>query len=88
MKVRYIGASDAQAQWGGCDDPRDVLIEGGVYEVDKKEIYAWNTKILLVGVEGRFNSVCFEELSELDLVAHRVATAGIDAIKDFERLEG
>ena len=65
MKVRYIGASDAQAQWGGCDDPRDVLVEGEVYEVDKKEIYAWNTKILLVGVEGRFNSVCFERLETL-----------------------
>ena len=84
MKVKYIGASDAQVQWGNCDDPRNVLIEGEVYEVEKEEAHTWHTKLSLIGIGGRFNSVCFERLSELGLVAHRVATAGIEALKEVE----
>ena len=64
MKVKYIGASDAQVQWGNCDDPRDVLIEGKVYEVEKEEVHTQHTKLHLVGINGRFNSVCFERLEE------------------------
>lgn len=64
MKVKYIGASDAQVQWGNCDDPRDVLIEGAVYEVEKEDVHTWHTKLHLVGIEGRFNSVCFEKLEK------------------------
>lgn len=60
MKVKYIGASDVQVQWGNCDDPRDVLIKGEVYEVEKEEVHTWHTKLYLAGIEGRFNSVCFE----------------------------
>lgn len=62
IKVRYIGASDAQVLWGNCDDPRDVLVEGEVYEVEDREAHTWHTKLSLVGVEGQFNSVCFEEV--------------------------
>ena len=64
MKVKYIGASDAQVQWGGCDDPRDVLVEGELYEVDEEEVHTQHTKLSLVGIKGRFNSVCFERLEE------------------------
>ena len=33
MKVKYIGASDAQVQWGNCDDPRDVVLVGVLEDV-------------------------------------------------------
>lgn len=58
-KVKYLGATDFQVR--DTDDPRDVLIEGQVYEVRRKMVFAWSTDIYLKGVEGRFNSVCFEE---------------------------
>lgn len=62
MQVRYIGASDTQVNWGSNDDPRGVLVEGEVYEVAAREVHTWHTKLSLVGVKGRFNSVCFEEV--------------------------
>lgn len=62
MKVKYIGASDAQVNWGHCDDPRNVLIEGEMYEVEAEDVHTWHTKLSLVGLDGKFNSVCFDRL--------------------------
>ena len=59
-KTKYIGADDDQVKWGGCDDPRGVLVEGQEYEVEERIVHSWHTKIKLVGIEGRFNSVCFK----------------------------
>lgn len=64
MKVKYIGASDPQVNWGDCDDPRNVLIEGEVYEVKEEDVHTWHTKFSLVGIDGKFNSVCFDRLEE------------------------
>ena len=60
-KVTYTGANDSQVIWGGCDDPRGILVEGQSYEVEKRDVHSWHTKLKLVGIEGRFNSVCFDE---------------------------
>lgn len=60
-KVVYTGATDAQVNWGSNSDPRGVLEEGREYEVERKEVHSYHTKIKLVGVEGWFNSVCFED---------------------------
>ena len=59
-KVRYIGATDKQVKWGGNDDPRSLLNEGDIYEVEHEEVHSWHTKYSLKGIKGRFNSVCFE----------------------------
>lgn len=60
--VVYTGASDAQVNWGGNDDPRGVLIEGNEYVVRSTEVHSWHTKIELEEFPGlRFNSVCFTE---------------------------
>ena len=59
-KVKYIGCSKEQINWGGNDDPRTMLKVGEIYEVAKEEVHSWHTKIFLVGIEGKFNSVCFE----------------------------
>ena len=64
MKVRYIGASDHQVIFSGAGDPRDVLIEGEIYEVEKTEVHTWHTIFHLKGIEGSFNSVCFEKYRE------------------------
>lgn len=59
MKIRYIGATDAQVKWGNNKDPREVLVEGDLYEVDNVEVHSWHTKVALKGIEGWFNSVSF-----------------------------
>lgn len=58
-KVKYIGATDDQVRWGGNDDPRLVLVEGGIYEVEREEVHSWHTKLYLKGIPGKFNSVSF-----------------------------
>jgi len=61
MKVQFIGATDDQNNWGDNDDPRKVLTIGEIYEVEHREVHSYHTKLYLKGIEGKFNSVCFEE---------------------------
>ena len=62
MKVKYIGASNVQVKWGGNDDPRGILNEGQLYEVAKREVHSWHTKLILVDFPDlKFNSASFEE---------------------------
>jgi len=58
-KVIFISATDDQVRWGSNDDPRKILEEDKIYEIESIEVHHWHTKIKLVGVEGRFNSVHF-----------------------------
>ncbi len=59
--VKYLGAVDrTQATWAGCTDPRSILEEGKEYEVEYTEALSWHTRIKLVGIEGEFNSTCFD----------------------------
>ena len=62
MKVKYLGCTDAQANWGHGDDPRRFLDAGGSYDVDRKEVHSWHTLYYLKGFHLPFNSVCFEEV--------------------------
>lgn len=64
MKLKYIGASDSQVSWGGCDDPRGLLQESESYAVESIEQHTWHTKIILSAFPSKkFNSVCFEKES-------------------------
>lgn len=64
MKVTYLGDRDvceAQINWGGNDDPRGILNDGQVYEVERSEAHSWHTKIVLVDFPNKkFNSVHFK----------------------------
>jgi hypothetical protein len=63
VKVKYLGASEAQDKFGGCDKSREILRIGDTYEVSEQEIHKWHTSFTLKGYEGyRFNSVCFKEI--------------------------
>lgn len=64
MKVMYIGASQEQINWGGNDDPRPLLTEGAIYEVEKREVHSYHTKISLKMIEGKFNDASFRYLEE------------------------
>lgn len=64
VKVKYVGCSDEQANWGNNDDPRDILTEGEIYTLSDKEVHSWHTKYSIEGFKGQFNSVCFEEVEQ------------------------
>ena len=65
-KVIYSGASQIQINWGSCDDPRELLVVGNEYEIADVEVHSWHTKVEIVGIEGQFNSVCFDIIRELE----------------------
>jgi hypothetical protein len=62
MRVKFVECSDAQANWGGYDDPRESLEVGEVYEVEEVEQHSWSTLYRIKGKE--FNSVCFTVIEE------------------------
>ena len=63
MKVKFTGASDSQATFGNCDDPRGLLVVGRTYILQRKEVHSWHTKYYLKEFPNKqFNSVCFEEV--------------------------
>ena len=60
--VKFIGCTKEQVNWGNNTDPEDLLVHGGVYYVQQMIVKSSHTKLILRGVEGKFNSVCFERL--------------------------
>lgn len=58
-EVTFTGYTEAQVLWGGNDTP-DILTIGETYTIEKVDVHASYTKVSLVGVTGRFNSVHFE----------------------------
>lgn len=61
--VKYNGCTKEQIRWGNNDDPSAQLMINGTYYVTKVDIRSSHTKISLRGIQGRFNSVCFDILS-------------------------
>lgn len=59
-KVKFTGCSKEQQKWGNNTDPTDKLVVGSEYTISDIEIHSWHTKITLEGIDGRFNSVCFD----------------------------
>ena len=61
--VIYTGTSEEQIKWGNNDDPRDLLVIGKTYHIQRKEVHSWSTKLWLVEFpDKKFNSVCFDEV--------------------------
>lgn len=94
MRVRYLGCTDDQVTYGGHDDPRRVLIVGEVYRVKSRTLRDWSTSVRLVGIQGQFNSVCFEDVAEretqepLDVAMQRLAEVLVAVIRDVLRVAG
>ena len=61
----YLGCSDDQVSYGGHNDPRGILIEGKIYEIEDLVIESYVSRMMLKGIEGSFNSVCFEFSDEI-----------------------
>lgn len=60
IKVKFLGASQIQINWGNNDDPNKECRVGEIYEVVNTEEHSWHTKIRLFGIEGQFNNASFE----------------------------
>ena len=61
-KVKFTGQKLEQMLWGNHDNANEVLEVGKVYEEGGRCIHNSYTSIYLKGIEGAFNSVCFEEV--------------------------
>lgn len=59
-KVIFTGASIEQTRWGGNDDPYKVMKEDDMLEIESVEVHSWHTKLRFVGIDGKYNAVCFE----------------------------
>lgn len=59
-KVIFIGADESQIKWGSNNDPNEHLRVGDIVEIESVEVHSWHTKLYLVGIPGKFNSVSFE----------------------------
>jgi len=62
--VKYTGCTKEQVRWGNNDDPEPLLVHGGIYYVQDTIIKSSHTKLILRGVKGKFNSVCFERIGK------------------------
>lgn len=74
-RVRFFGISETAARYGGADDPREVLVAGHTYVVQRVDNGQDRTgvRVLLEGFEGRsFNSVAFTYVPRDSEVAHTV----------------
>ena len=62
--VKFTGCSREQVNWGNNTDPDPLLVYGGVYYVQELIVKSSHSKLVLRGVEGKFNSVCLERLGK------------------------
>lgn len=60
-KVIFIGCADDQLTYNpGSNDPRPIIKENSVYQIDNIEVRDWSTLIKLKDFDGWFPSVCFK----------------------------
>ncbi len=58
-KVKFVGCTKEQINWGNNDDPKKLLRKEEIYIIDNVDVHKYHTKLELQGVKGMFNSVCF-----------------------------
>ncbi len=58
-EVTFTGYTKPQVLWGNNDTP-DMLTIGETYTIESVAVHASHTKVSLVGVTGKFNSVHFD----------------------------
>jgi hypothetical protein len=61
-KVKFIGQTKEQMNWGNNNDATEKLLWGATYDLEKEEVHGSYTQYKLRDIPGLFNSVCFEEV--------------------------
>jgi hypothetical protein len=84
--VIFTGATEEQIQWGGNDDPNQFLKVGDKAVIEAKEVHSWHTKLYLVGIPGKFNSVSFVKANDEANACNTVISNGI-AMEDHPGLK-
>lgn len=66
MRVKFKStASTAQINWGGNDNPNELLQLGREYEVLRREEHSWHTKLILKEFpDKKFNDVNFSYMED------------------------
>lgn len=83
--VRFVAADDGQVRLGGNDDPRKYLRLNGVYEVVKRDVHHWHTRVTLAGYpEQRFNAVHFDPLNDAEKWMELLSIGEIVKVKGEE----
>lgn len=59
--IQYYMPNQAAVNWGNNDDPEKTLVLNEYYEISEIEEHTWHTKLILKGIEGKFNSVHFRK---------------------------
>ncbi len=59
-RVKFTGCTKEQQRWGNNDDPTGKLVVGSEYIIAAFKEHSLHTKINLEGIDGQFNSVCFD----------------------------
>jgi len=63
MKVKFIGCSQDQVNYGSHDDPNGILEIGKVYSLLKVKKFALHVRYILEEFPDLgFNSACFEDI--------------------------
>ncbi len=65
-QVKFIGCTKEQILWGNNHDPNSSLRLNDFYYVERIEVHSQHTKLELKGIEGKYNSVCFEKVEVTD----------------------
>jgi hypothetical protein len=58
--VIFTGCDQSQHSWGNHTGDYTKLVIGQKYRLKKEEERSWHTKYFLDGIDGSFNSVCFD----------------------------
>lgn len=62
--MKFISSNKSQVEWGGNDDPDILLNKEQIYEIEKAVICSYHTKLYFKDIEGAFDSVSFEIVSD------------------------
>lgn len=62
----FMEASDDQVNYGGVDDPREILELRHQYKLESVAVGGWKSYVTIDGIEGTFNSAHFDNLTKKD----------------------
>lgn len=65
MKVTFNGCDEQQKRFGNNTGNVEQLEVGKSYDVENVEVHSWHTKYYLCGIDGSFNSVCFDKEEDI-----------------------
>lgn len=85
MTRKLVAYNGRKEMYYPCDDP-SVLTKGKWYEVIDENVSSWHTEYRLKGINGRFNSVWFDEVKTYLALSYEIPQKG-EPMRRFMRWE-